>query len=111
MFEWFNQLVNDANGIIWNVLVYLLVGVGLFFTIATKGLQFRYFGHLWRLLKISNQGGKDGGISSFEALMTSLAARVGTGNLAGVAIAIASGGPCGVLDVGDRVGGYEHQFY
>ena len=31
MFEWFNQLVNDANGIIWNVLVYLLVGVGLFF--------------------------------------------------------------------------------
>ena len=97
MFEWFNQLVNDANGIIWNVLVYLLVGVGLFFTIATKGLQFRYFGHLWRLLKISNQGGKDGGISSFEALMTSLAARVGTGNLAGVAIAIASGGPGAVF--------------
>ena len=66
MFEWFNQLVNDANGIIWNVLVYLLVGVGLFFTIATKGLQFRYFGHLWRLLKISNQGGKDGGKIVFE---------------------------------------------
>ncbi|MFW2177801.1 MULTISPECIES: alanine/glycine:cation symporter family protein [unclassified Moraxella] len=97
MLDWFNALVNDANGIIWNVLVYLLVGVGLFFTIATKGLQFRYFGHLWRLLKISHQGGKEGGISSFEALMTSLAARVGTGNLAGVAIAIASGGPGAVF--------------
>lgn len=97
MIEAFNSFVDGANGIIWNVLVYLLVGVGLFFTIATKGLQFRYFGHLWKLLKISHQGGKEGGISSFEALMTSLAARVGTGNLAGVAIAIASGGPGAVF--------------
>lgn len=95
--EWFNEFVNGANGIVWNILVYLLVGVGLFFTIATKGLQFRYFGHLFKLLKVSNQGGKEGGISSFEALMTSLAARVGTGNLAGVAIAVASGGPGAVF--------------
>lgn len=97
MVEWFNSFVSSANGVIWNVLVYLLVGVGLFFTIATKGLQFRYFGHLFKLLKISGQGRKTGGISSFEALMTSLAARVGTGNLAGVAIAIASGGPGAVF--------------
>lgn len=97
MFDGFNAFVDGANGLIWNVLVYLLVGVGLFFTVATKGLQFRYFGHLFKLLKISHQGGKDGGISSFEALMTSLAARVGTGNLAGVAIAIASGGPGAVF--------------
>lgn len=98
MFDWFNNFVNWGNGIIWGyVLIYLLIGVGLYFTIATRFIQFRHFGHMWALLRVSNQGRRDGGISSFEALMTSLAARVGTGNLAGVAIAIYLGGPGAVF--------------
>ncbi|GAF56059.1 sodium/alanine symporter [Psychrobacter sp. JCM 18901] len=77
--------------------MFLLIGAGLYFTVVTRFIQFRHFGHMWKLLRVSNQGRKDGGISSFEALMTSLAARVGTGNLAGVAIAIYLGGPGAVF--------------
>lgn len=77
--------------------MFVLIGAGLYFTVATRFIQFRHFGHMWQLLRVSNQGRKDGGISSFEALMTSLAARVGTGNLAGVAIAIYLGGPGAVF--------------
>ena len=98
MFDWFNTLVDKGNGIIWGyILIYVLIGAGLYFTVATRFIQFRHFGHMWKLLRISGEGRKDGGISSFEALMTSLAARVGTGNLAGVAIAIYLGGPGAVF--------------
>ncbi|WP_227429954.1 alanine/glycine:cation symporter family protein [Psychrobacter sp. I-STPA6b] len=110
MFEWFNNLVNAGVSLIWGnndwlimnnpwygLLVFLLIGAGLYFTVVTRFIQFRHFFHMWGLLKSSGQGRKDGGISSFEALMTSLAARVGTGNLAGVAIAIYLGGPGAVF--------------
>ena len=107
---WFNSLVNYGVGIIWGnndwliannpwygLLMFVLIGAGLYFTVVTRFIQFRHFGHMWKLLRVSNQGRKNGGISSFEALMTSLAARVGTGNLAGVAIAIYLGGPGAVF--------------
>lgn len=110
MFEWFNTIVNYGVGVIWGndnwlvmsrpwygLLVFLLMGAGIYFTIATRFIQIRQFSHMWRLLLSSGEGKKDGGISSFEALMTSLAARVGTGNLAGVAIAIYIGGPGAVF--------------
>ena len=108
--EGFNTVVNWVNGVIWGndswlimdnpwfgLLVFVLIGAGIFFTVATRFIQFRHFGHMWSLLRISGEGRKDGGISSFEALMTSLAARVGTGNLAGVAIAVYIGGPGAVF--------------
>lgn len=108
--SWFNDIVNYGVSIIWGnndwliannpwygLLMFVLIGAGLYFTVATRFIQFRHFGHMWQLLRVSNQGRKDGGISSFEALMTSLAARVGTGNLAGVAIAIYLGGPGAVF--------------
>ncbi|PNK60477.1 alanine/glycine:cation symporter family protein [Psychrobacter sp. FDAARGOS_221] len=108
--EGFNTFVSWGNGLIWGnddwlimnspwfgLLVFVLIGAGLFFTVATRFIQFRHFGHMWGLLRTSGQGRKDGGISSFEALMTSLAARVGTGNLAGVAIAVYVGGPGAVF--------------
>ncbi|MCA0973003.1 sodium:alanine symporter family protein [Halomonas denitrificans] len=89
---WFNSVVSAGNGLIWGkLLVYLLIGAGLYFTVMTRGIQFRFFGHMFSLLKGSRDGGE--GISSFQALSTSLAARVGTGNLAGVAVAIYLGGP------------------
>lgn len=107
---WFNSLVNYGVSIIWGnndwliannpwygLLMFILIGAGLYFTVVTRFIQFRHFGHMWKLLRVSNQGRKNGGISSFEALMTSLAARVGTGNLAGVAIAIYLGGPGAVF--------------
>lgn len=101
---WLNEWVNWGVSLIWGadnwlvfnkwygLIVFLLVGGGIYFTLATRFAQIRYFPHLWTLLKVSSQGGRTGGISSYEALMTSLAARVGTGNLAGVAIAIYLGG-------------------
>lgn len=90
--EFFNRLVDGGNGLLWgSVLIYLLIGAGLYFTVMTRGIQFRYFGHMFKLLRHSRQA--NGGISSFQALSTSLAARVGTGNLAGVAVAIYFGGP------------------
>lgn len=108
--EGFNSFVNWGNGVIWGndswmimnnswfgLLVFVLIGVGLYFTVATRFIQIRHFGHMWGLLRTSGEGRKDGGISSFEALMTSLAARVGTGNLAGVAIAVYIGGPGAVF--------------
>ncbi|MCB8887570.1 alanine/glycine:cation symporter family protein [Vreelandella malpeensis] len=85
-------VVDRGNGLLWgSVLIYLLIGAGLYFTVRTGAIQLRYFGHMFKLLKGSRS--TNGGISSFQALSTSLAARVGTGNLAGVALAIYYGGP------------------
>ncbi|NNC23316.1 sodium:alanine symporter family protein [Salinisphaera sp. USBA-960] len=91
IFEQFKELVAAGNGLIWgSLLIYLLIGAGLYFTVITRGIQFRYFGHMFKLMRHSRSAS---GISSFQALSTSLAARVGTGNLAGVAVAISLGGP------------------
>ena len=69
----------------------MLLACGIWFTVKLGGVQLRHFGHMFSLLKGSNTSTKDG-ISSFQALCTSLSARVGTGNLAGVAVAISLGG-------------------
>ncbi|MEQ5273171.1 alanine/glycine:cation symporter family protein [Proteus terrae] len=86
-------LINFANNILWGyVLIYLLLGAGIYFTIRTGFIQIRHFSHMFSILKNSHKSDKSG-ISSFQALCTSLAARVGTGNLTGVAIALTAGGP------------------
>ncbi len=79
----------------WPLLI-LLVGTGLYLTILLRGLQFRELGHslYLALVKRKEEGtGAEGDITHFQALMTALAATVGTGNIAGVAAAIATGGP------------------
>ena len=87
------SLLNTLNGLLWGqILVYLLIGTGIYFTIRLGFIQFRHFFHTFTVMKGSRKSDKEG-ISSFQALSTSLAARVGTGNLAGVAIAITVGGP------------------
>lgn len=89
----FNGFVDAGNGIVWGfILLWPLLGIGLYFTIRSGFMQFRHFGHMFKLMKNSRQGA-DEGISSFQAFSTSLAARVGTGNMAGVAVAIYLGGP------------------
>ena len=89
-----NELVSIVNNVLWGdgqVLIVMLLACGIWFTIKLGGVQLRHFGHMFSLLKGSNTATKDG-ISSFQALCTSLSARVGTGNLAGVAVAISLGG-------------------
>lgn len=87
------DLISFMNDLLWgSVLVYLLVGVGIYFTFRLGFIQFRHFGHMFSVLKNSRKADK-AGISSFQALCTSLAARVGTGNMAGVAVALTAGGP------------------
>lgn len=91
--EFIVSFIAAGNGLLWGyILIYLLIGVGLYFTFRTGFLQFRSFGHMISLLKTSRSGA-NGGISSFQAFSTSLAARVGTGNMAGVAVALYLGGP------------------
>ncbi|MEI8657337.1 MULTISPECIES: alanine/glycine:cation symporter family protein [Vibrio] len=87
------DLINLMNDLLWgSILVYLLVGVGIYFTLRLGFIQFRHFGHMFSVLRNSRKA-DNAGISSFQALCTSLAARVGTGNMAGVAVALTVGGP------------------
>ena len=88
--------INHLNGIIWSsALIYLCLGTGLYFSLRTRFLQVRHFGHM---LKIMREGkSSEAGVSSFQALTMSLSGRVGTGNIAGVATAIAIGGPGAVF--------------
>ncbi|WKE66365.1 alanine/glycine:cation symporter family protein [Gallaecimonas kandeliae] len=92
-FSYLSSAIDWLNGLLWgSVLIYLLIGVGLYFTLRLKFIQLRHFGHMFSVLRHSRHGDKNG-VSSFQALCTSLAARVGTGNLAGVAVALTLGGP------------------
>ncbi|MBQ6917051.1 MAG: alanine:cation symporter family protein [Prevotella sp.] len=105
-----NELITQINDAVWGyVLIAALVGCGVWFTIKTRFVQFRMVGEMIRLLtdsavdtvgdQVKNQGteGKRKHISSFQAFAVSVATRVGTGNLAGVASAIAIGGPGAVF--------------
>jgi AGCS family alanine or glycine:cation symporter len=92
-----HDLLKSANDVIWGPpMLILLVGTGVFYTFLLRGLQFRTLMHsLWLALVKRRETSADaaGDISHFQALMTALAATVGTGNIAGVATAIAAGGP------------------
>lgn len=92
------DLVKSINGVLWSyVLIFLLCGTGIYYTIILKGVQIRRFKDGWKRVfgNITLKGEKAGkeGMTSFQALATAIAAQVGTGNLAGAATAIASGGP------------------
>ncbi len=89
------QLLEAVGGVVWGLpLIILLVGTGLYLTLLLRGLQFRELGHsLWLALVKRKEEGAEGDISHFQALMTALAATVGTGNIVGVATAIGAGGP------------------
>jgi alanine or glycine:cation symporter, AGCS family len=89
-------LVSYLNSIIWSsALIYLCLGTGLYFSLRTRFLQLRHFRHMIKLMFEGRSS--DAGVSSFQALAISLSGRVGTGNIAGVATAIAIGGPGAVF--------------
>ena len=85
--------LNAANGVLYTyVLIGLLIGGGLYFTIRTRGVQFRHFGTMIRY-SLGSRRGADGGISSFQAFAIGMATRIGIGNITGVALALILGGP------------------
>jgi AGCS family alanine or glycine:cation symporter len=96
-------LIDSLNGYLYGyILIYLLLFTGVYFTIRLGFSQFRHFLHMWSMLGKSrqfsgNKGDEAKGISAFQALCTTLASRVGTGTVAGVAIAIYLGGPGAVF--------------
>ena len=94
----FTAAIERASDILWNsLLLFLLVGTGVFFTIRLRGVQLRRFGEGFRRVfgGFTLRGKKAGhdGMSSFQALTTAIAAQVGTGNITGCATALVSGGP------------------
>ena len=98
--EILNNLVVSFNDFLWGyILIILLIGAGLLFSFKTKFVQFRYIKEMFRLLGdgIGKSNKEKGGVSSFQAFCISTASRVGTGNIAGVAIAVAVGGPGAVF--------------
>lgn len=97
--SWLNIIISEVNDFLWTyILIAVLVGCGLWFTWRTRFVQFRMLKEMVRLLgdsSVKHPGHKH--ISSFQAFAVSVATRVGTGNLAGVATAIAIGGPGAVF--------------
>ena len=94
------QWITSINDVLWTyILIIMLLGCAVWFTIKTRFVQFRMFKEMIRLLgdSTSKSSGKEEHISSFQAFAVSLASRVGTGNLAGVATAITVGGPGAVF--------------
>ncbi|MDO4246882.1 MAG: sodium:alanine symporter family protein [Deinococcus sp.] len=95
--DFLNSFINWGNGLLWgSLLIYLLIGAGVLFTFWTGGAQLRLFSHAWKVI-FGSRNKVSGGISSFQAFATGLASRVGTGNIAGVAIAVTVGGPGAVF--------------
>lgn len=98
--EAFTSGLNLVNDILWSyILIVMLIGCAIWFTIKSKFVQFRMMKEMIRVLgdSANKQEGREHHISSFQAFMVSLASRIGTGNLAGVATAITIGGPGAVF--------------
>ena len=96
-----SEINGVVNGFVWGLpTILMILGVGLFLTIVLKGIQFRNIGfliHSTYVKALSKKGREsqagDGDITSFQAAMTSISAVVGSGNIAGCATALVSGGP------------------
>lgn len=96
--DFVSNIVNVVNGFLWDfALLFLLCGTGIYFTLRLRFVQFRKFipglKELFGNINLNGKEADDSGMSSFQALTTAIAAQVGTGNIAGAATAIASGGP------------------
>ena len=93
----FTSMVSQINSFAWGpVMIIFLVGTGILLSLGTRFIQFRKLGLAFKLLFSRDHSGS-GDITPFQALMTSLSATIGTGNIAGVATAVALGGPGAVF--------------
>ncbi len=100
--DWLNDVLVNVTGVISDtmytyILVFLLIASGLYFSVRTKFVQIRFIKDMFTVLKEQKSVPGDKSVSSFQALMVSTASRVGTGNIAGIATAIALGGPGAVF--------------
>lgn len=99
--EWLSGIVTNTKDFLWNfLLLFLLCGTGIYFTIRLRFVQVRKFGEGWKRVFGGLGRGKSAdrmGMSSFQSLATAIAAQVGTGNLAGAATALLYGGPGAVF--------------
>ncbi|AEF54460.1 alanine/glycine:cation symporter family protein [Marinomonas posidonica] len=87
-------MLSLLTDLLWSkVLIAVLIGIGIWFTVATRFVQFRYFGNMFKILTAKHHEADGKHLSSFQALILSVAGRVGGGNIAGVAVAITLGGP------------------
>lgn len=96
--EWIEQLVSTVNSWLWNgLLIVVLCGTGVYFTLRLGFVQIRKFGEAARLVfgqfRKAEAERKEGEMTPFQSLATAIAAQVGTGNLAGAATALVGGGP------------------
>ena len=90
------EILTKINDLIWsNALIILCMGTGIYFSVVTRFLQVRYIKEMWKLLFDGKSSDK--GVSSFQAFAIAISGRIGTGNIAGVATAIAMGGPGAVF--------------
>ncbi|MFC4388205.1 alanine/glycine:cation symporter family protein [Gracilibacillus marinus] len=93
--DFLGKIIDFGNMVLWDyILIYLLLAVGLYFTFRSRFVQFRLFGEMFKVIseEAVEQSGKRG-TNAFQAFSITIASRVGTGNLAGVALAVAIGGP------------------
>ena len=85
-------LFGNINGVLWGqILIYMLLPIGLFFTVATGFVQLRWLFRSWAEM-LKGKRSQQGGVTPFQAFVTGVASRVGAGNIAGVAIAVSLGG-------------------
>lgn len=92
------NLINSANGFLWGIPMLVVIGgAGIFFTIYLTAFQFRHFGDMWKRILDKGDPTKTMGVSPFASFCTTMAMRVGTGNVAGVAVAVYAGGPGAVF--------------
>ena len=97
--DWINSIVSIANDYLWSyILIAMLVGLGLWFTINTGFVQLTQVKEMCRLVfEGAGRKGRKGHISTFQAFCVSTSSRVGVGNIAGIAIAVTTGGPGAVF--------------
>ena len=90
----FNNFLSNLDNMIWGLpLIIAILATGLFLTVRLKGLQFRKLPTAIKEIFTNEVSGEHGDVTSFQALCTALSATIGTGNIVGVATAIAAGGP------------------
>ncbi len=88
-----NELLQQIDLLLWNgFLIYLLLGVGIYFTVRLRGMQFLYLPYALKLAFSRSNKNAEGDISQFQSLMTALAATIGIGSIAGMSTAIMAGG-------------------
>ena len=92
-FKTFGEILKQIDGFVWGVpLIVLIILTGIYLTIRVRGLQVRQLGKALKFM-VKNEEGGEGEVTSFGALCTALSATIGTGNIVGVATALAAGGP------------------